>query len=134
MIFKDCMDVTFVLGNKLSQALIRVRGQEEESRTSREKCQPVTYRTSLFYGPNNICRIPTVRTPYTFLRISCLIQFQSLVALKKRDLKSKALATKEASEAFSVLVEAARGGPAEEQELIDAVRKNKDVAMQVPNL
>ena len=63
-----------------------------------------------------------------------MIQFQSLVLLKKRDLKSKALATKEASEAFRVLVEAARGGPAEEQELIDAVRKNKDVAMQVPSL
>ena len=63
-----------------------------------------------------------------------MIQFQSLVLLKKRDLKSKALATKEASEAFRVLVEAARGGPAEEQELIDAVRKNKDVAMQVPYL
>ena len=62
-----------------------------------------------------------------------MIQFQSLVLLKKRDLKSKALATKEASEAFRVLVEAARGGPAEEQELIDSVRKNKDVAMQVPN-
>ena len=63
-----------------------------------------------------------------------MIQFQSLVLLKKRDLKSKALATKEASEAFRVLVEAARGGPgAEEQELVDAVRKNKDVAMQVPN-
>ena len=63
-----------------------------------------------------------------------MIQFQSLVLLKKRDLKSKALATKEASEAFRVLVEAARGGPAEEQELIDAVRKNKDVAMQVNSL
>ena len=33
-----------------------------------------------------------------------------------------------------VLVEAARGGPAEEQELVDAVRKNKDVALQVPYL
>ena len=65
-----------------------------------------------------------------------MIQFQSLILLKKRDLKSKALATREASEAFRVLVEAARGmGPgAEEQELIDAVRKNKDVAMQAGSL
>ena len=64
--------------------------------------------------------------------VACTIQFQSLVALKKRDLRSKALATKGACEAFGLLVEAVReGGAVTEQELIEAVRKNKDVAMQV---
>ena len=71
---------------------------------------------------------------YIYSYVSRLIQFQNLVALKKRDLKSKALATREACEAFGLLVEAVREGPAEEQELIEAVRKNKDVAMQVCNL